>query len=140
MAEITALDNDGSLESFAGAFDAMTKQQEAPAADKPAPATQDTPEPDQPIVATDDGTPADQSAEAAISDNTAIPAQPKPATQAAVSPELTQRMQEADKAKSEAEAVVNRFIQTADTLIPQMQAAIMGEFADIKTRADLLRV
>lgn len=60
--------------------------------------------------------------------------QPEPATKPDAS------LQEVERAKLEATTARDQFLTALNTLVPQLEAAVKGEFADIKTHEDLLRV
>lgn len=66
---------------------------------------------------------------------TAVVEQPK--VQSASSPELEQRMGEAAKATQEATAARDNLLNALNTLVPQLEATVKGEFSDIKTKDDL---
>jgi hypothetical protein len=62
----------------------------------------------------------------------------KPPAQAASSPELEQKLSEADKATREASAARDQLLGQLNAIVPQLQAALSGDFADIKSQEDLL--
>ena len=62
------------------------------------------------------------------------PSQPKP------DPAQDQRIQAAEAKTAEAEAARNQHVKAVEALTYQLQTAMAGEFGDIKTHQDLLRV
>lgn len=56
---------------------------------------------------------------------------------AQIDPDLDRKMGEATKTALEAEAVRNQYANALNVIVPQLQAAVMGEFADIKSQDDL---
>jgi len=92
--------------------------------------------------------PQAQAGEANDSEDVQAPAAQETATQnaepAKVQPAQAQTpdpaRQEAERAKQEAAAVRDHFLNALNTVIPQLEAAVKGEFADIKTFEDLQRV
>jgi Predicted membrane protein len=65
----------------------------------------------------------------------AEPAKPVPVQTS--SPELDALRQEATRKVQEAETARNQYVNQLNTLIPQLEASIKGEFADIKSKEDL---
>lgn len=123
-----------SLTDAASAIDALLKgpapqdepeqPQEQPNSPQAAPAEAGNTEVDQPV--------ADASETAAPE---ATPVQPAPVQ--ASSPELEALRQEATRKVQEAETARNQYVTQLNTLIPQLEASIKGEFADIKSKEDL---
>jgi hypothetical protein len=72
----------------------------------------------------------------AASDAPAV-TQPEPAKQPVESQELSTRLQEAAKKVQEAEAVRSQYLNALNTIVPQLESRIKGEFADIKNFDDL---
>lgn len=130
---------DHTVDGAASAIEALLKGSgtgEQPAATQP--------DPIQPQAAA----PAPAS-EASVSEEVQAPAivapapdpQPEPARVAPVSsPELDAARQEAATKAQEANALRERFLNALDTYIPQLEAAVKGEFADIQTQDDLLKL
>lgn len=55
-------------------------------------------------------------------------------------PGLVQRMAEAERAKSEAEAAKSQYLNALNTIVPQLQAQIQGAFPEIKSQEDVLNL
>lgn len=130
--------NDGTVDFAANAIADLLKAQSAP---EPAPVeTQNSPQAAEQPQADPVETPAED-AQAPADDNTAPQADPVPAVLApSISPEIETAKAEAAKIKQEAEAARNQFVNALNTLVPQMESAIRGEFADIKNFDDLQNV
>lgn len=62
------------------------------------------------------------------------------ATRPDVDGALEQRLAEVARKESEAEAAKSQFGAALNTLVPQLQHAIRGEFGDIRTQADLVQM
>lgn len=131
---------DNTVDGAASAIEALLKGSgtgEQPAAPQP--------DPIQPQAAA----PAPAS-EASVSEEVQAPAivapapdqQPEPARVSAPtsSPDLEAARQEAATKAQEANALRERFLNALDTYIPQLEAAVKGEFADIQTQDDLLKL
>lgn len=133
---------DDSIQSAANAIEALMnpKPAEAAPAQAAAPANE-TPQ-DSPQAAAQDapeaGNTAVEAAPAVDADTPAIVPTPPPATLPVSSPELDQARQEANRKAQEAETARNQFVTALNTLVPQLEAQIRGEFADIKTNDDLV--
>ena len=63
-----------------------------------------------------------------------------PATSQAIPPDVEALRAEASKSKTEAKAARDQFLNALNTVVPQLQSAIRGEFADINTIDDLERL
>lgn len=79
---------------------------------------------------------ASEEAQAPASQVTATPAE-QPKTQPASSPELEQKMGDAERAAREATAARDHLLGQLNAVVPQLQAAVAGEFSDIKSLDDL---
>lgn len=120
----------------AGAIEALLSAQggsSEPSQDSEQP--QDSPKAAAPQQA-ETGNTEDEPAQAATSDNPAPVATPEPA-KAEPSSDVEALRQEAARKVQEADTARNQYLTQLNTLIPQMEAAIKGEFADIKSKEDL---
>jgi hypothetical protein len=126
------------MSEVANAFESIMNPK--PQAETPAPAQaapQDSPQEAAPEAADTGNTEADQ-VEPDTSETTAPEPIPEPAKQApSISPEMETRLKEADRKAQEADTARNQYINQLNTIIPHLEAAIKGEFADIKTKDDL---
>jgi hypothetical protein len=108
-----------------------------------APAQTDVPQsqPSAPAQASEVETPASEARQEPAPDNTApeVPEEPSQPAHAAA-PDVEQMRSEAARKIQEAEATRNQFLNALNTYVPQLEAAIRGEFADIKGFDDLQRV
>lgn len=140
MAEVVDQGADDSIEAAAASFAAMLNPQPDPAqgavgAAQPDPAS----ETDQPEGQTEETQTGNETAQADAAEHTASQPVPKVAPAAPqTSPEVTDALAKATKAQQEAEATRNQHLQALNTYIPQLDAAVKGQFADIKTQDDLL--
>ncbi len=141
MADDSSLnDTDHSVQGAANAIEALLK---GPSTEE---SPQETPQ-DSPQAGADErpevGNTEDEPLEAS-SETTATEAEIEPAKRAPTSsPDLETRLQEASKSKQETDTARNQLLTQLSTLnavVPQMQAAIQGEFADIKNIDDLENV
>jgi hypothetical protein len=133
----------GSIEEAAAFIDRLGTPEASPEP-QAAPAA---PEPEQEEISPQEpATPAAQ-VEGSVSEAAkapAIEAVPNPVTpatppaQAASSPELEQKLSEADKATREASAARDNLLGQLNAIVPQLQASVRGEFSDIKSEDDVL--
>jgi hypothetical protein len=65
----------------------------------------------------------------------AAPVTPKP--EPARSPELDQRLSEAQQTQQQAAAARDQYLNRLNAIVPQLEHAVAGEFADIKTPEDV---
>ncbi len=126
----------GSIEEAAALIDRLTNQSPEPEPKAAAPEPQIQPQEADESSAVVEGNVSEE-AEAP-----AIEAEPTPAVaenpQAQTSsPELEQKLSAADKREQEATAVRDNLLGQLNAIVPQLQAAVAGEFADIKTKEDL---
>ena len=91
-----------------------------------------------PAAAAPDETPDETAAEApeAGADEVADSTTPAP-KQSAPDPEVERRLADADKAKAESITARDQLLSSLNLYVPQLAAAIQGEFADIKSNDDL---
>ena len=84
-----------------------------------------------------EGANASEEASAPAVDTTAqaAPVQAKP--EPVRSPELDQRLSEATQTQQQAAAARDQYLQRLNAIVPQLENAVAGEFADIKTPEDV---
>lgn len=138
MADNTVASTDLSISDAASAISALM---ERPREETPETETQDSPQA-APMQAEPGNTEADPvepgASETTVTEETpVVPAAPQSST---IPPDVENLRQEASKSKTEANAARDQFINALNTLVPQMQSAIRGEFADIKNIDDLENV
>lgn len=138
MADNTVASTDLSISDAASAISALMERprEEAPETDTP-----DSPQA-APIQAeagnTEDNPVEPGASETTVTEETpVVPATPQAST---IPPDVENLRQEASKSKTEAIAARDQFINALNSLVPQMQSAIRGEFADIKNIDDLENV
>lgn len=131
----------GSIEEAASIIDKLSNapaEEAAPAQASPEPEEiQPQPVDDEPSAEIE-GNVSEEAQAPAI--KTPTPATQEPKAQPASSPELEQRLSEAQRATQEAAAVKTQYFNALNTLVPQLEAGIRGEFADIKNLDDLQAV
>ena len=140
------------LASAASAIDRIlnpqAKETPTPAAAKaadPAPARDEPEQPDS-TNSTDSDTRTDSVDTQTASDDkssavdTAAPKVETPARQTAIPPDVEQMRTDAAKKFQEAESARSQFINQLNVYIPQLESALRGEFADIKTQEDVLKL
>lgn len=84
-----------------------------------------------------EGANASEEAPAPAVDTTAQAAPVTPKPEPVRSPELDQRLSEADKTQQQAAAARDQYLQRLNAIVPQLENAVAGEFADIKTPEDV---
>lgn len=87
-------------------------------------------------VETPDSEPAVQATEASADDEP-TETKPEPAKPARDPEEVERKVREADSAKSESIVARDKLLSELNSYVPQLAAAIQGEFSDIKSREDL---
>lgn len=127
---------DNSVEGAAAAIEALFSKPAEAIAQPEHDVIQSQPEPVQAAPASEAN--ASEEVQAPASEVPATEAPPVEAkTPAPISPELEQREREANTKAQEATAARDQFLNALNVLVPQMEASIKGEFADIKTQDDL---
>lgn len=111
-----------------GTNDPKDDEDETPAAPVAKQAKVETPEPEPA---------ASDAKETASADDEPKETEPAPKQPQRDPEEVERKVREADTAKSESLAARDKLLDTFNILVPQLSAAIQGEFADIKTREDL---
>lgn len=141
MAEDSVNNTELSVTDAAAAISALLDRK--PEAEAPEDTTPESPQSAAPQRAEDGNTEA-APVEPGPSETTALETPIVPAaTPTPVNPDLDARMQEASKSKQDADTARNQLLQqlnTLSTIVPQMEAAIRGEFSDIKNIDDLENV
>jgi len=84
-----------------------------------------------------EGANASEEASAPAVDTTAQAAPVTPKPEPARSPELDQRLSEAQQTQQQAAAARDQYLNRLNAIVPQLEHAVAGEFADIKTPEDV---
>lgn len=134
------LDGQLSIEDRLGA---ILEAQDEPQDDGPEEEVSAAPEPEIQPAQTEapsaevEGANASEEAPAPAVDTTAQAAPVTPKPEPVRSPELDQRLSEADKTQQQAAAARDQYLQRLNAIVPQLENAVAGEFADIKTPEDV---
>lgn len=126
------------MESYLGVPDEPAAP-EAPATQE-APATEIQPQTAPEAEQSTDGVITSEDAQAPAGTVTASPAVSEAKPQPVSSPELDQRLSEANRTAQEAAAARDQYVQRLNAVVPQLEAVVAGDFADIKTPEDVFRL
>lgn len=135
-------DTDGELD-IVGRLEQIMAADEADASEAKTPEVVAAPEPEIQPAQTEapsaevEGANASEEAPAPAVETTAqaAPATTKP--EPVRSPELDQRLSEATQTQQQAAAARDQYLQRLNAIVPQLENAVAGEFADIKTPEDV---
>lgn len=138
MADVneTTEELDGSVDAAASAIEALLKQPSQPQPEEIQPkAGAEAPQPAAVETVTSKAAPA-------VTKEVPQTETPKPAEPPKM-PDFAERdriMADALRAKNSAEAASNQLIEKLNTLVPQLESVLLGEFADIKTSEDVVNL
>lgn len=89
---------------------------------------------------TEGGANASEEAQASAVETRAPVTTEAPKPQLSTSPELEQKLGEANQTKQEATAARDQYVQRLNAIVPQLEMAVAGEFADLKTPEDVFKL
>lgn len=136
---------EGSLDSAARAIEALLARPETnDEPEQPNPAvTQEAPVAETQAEETEEKPAESESAAEAptetIEASTEV-SKPEPQAKPNEAPEVAKKLMEADQAIAQSNAARDQLLNQLNTLIPQFEASLRGDFADIKTEDDVLKL